>query len=190
MSNLFQCSLDLKVVELSFSIGHVVSQSPLFSAGSPAQHFSADLRTTTQAPCQDINSFSHFKEITQLFIAKSPNLSPRIKMSGPKKSLLIGINYTGKEKHLPGWPTILSIAGSENELNGCHQDVENVAEFISYRGYSSDPRSQVILRDDREGMYYPSGHNMLVNLPFVYILFDAEVCRLRLTGWSVSQVSD
>jgi hypothetical protein len=63
-----------------------------------------------------------------------------------KKSLLIGINYTG----------------SENELRGCHQDVENVAEFLSYRGYSNDQRSQVILRDDLGGQYYPSGHNILV----------------------------
>jgi metacaspase-1 len=68
-------------------------------------------------------------------------------MAARKKSLLIGINYTG----------------SENELHGCHQDVENVAEFLSYRSYSDDPRSQVILRDDMQGPYYPSGHNILVN---------------------------
>lgn len=67
----------------------------------------------------------------------------------PKKSLLIGINYTG----------------SQHQLNGCHRDVENMAEFLSYRGFSSDPRSQVILRDDMGGMYYPSGHNMLVGAP-------------------------
>jgi hypothetical protein len=67
-----------------------------------------------------------------------------------KKSLLIGINYTG----------------SENALNGCHQDVENVAEFLNSRGYSNDPRSQVILRDDLGGMYYPTGHNMLVKQIF------------------------
>ncbi len=67
-------------------------------------------------------------------------------MSGRKKSLLIGINYTG----------------SQNQLNGCHQDVENVAEFLSYRGYSDDPRSQIIMRDDMSDPYYPSGHNMLV----------------------------
>jgi len=64
-----------------------------------------------------------------------------------KKSLLIGINYTG----------------SENELHGCHQDVENIAQFLSYQGYSDDPRSQVILRDDLEGNYNPTGHNILVN---------------------------
>jgi hypothetical protein len=64
-----------------------------------------------------------------------------------RKSLLIGINYTG----------------SQHALNGCHQDVENIAEFLSYRGYSDDPRSQVILRDDMRGQYYPSGANMLVS---------------------------
>jgi hypothetical protein len=71
---------------------------------------------------------------------------------GPrKKSLLIGINYTG----------------SENELRGCHQDVANVAEFLSYRGYSYDPRSQVVLRDDMEGQYYPSGHNILAAIDWL-----------------------
>lgn len=70
-------------------------------------------------------------------------------MSGRKKSLLIGINYTG----------------SENALNGCHQDVMNVAEFLSYRGYSNHPQCQVILRDDLGGPYYPSGYNILVGFP-------------------------
>ena len=63
-----------------------------------------------------------------------------------KKSLLIGINYTG----------------SQHELRGCRQDVQNVAEFLNCRGYSDDPRSQVILRDDMQGPCYPSGHNILV----------------------------
>jgi hypothetical protein len=67
-----------------------------------------------------------------------------------KKSLLIGINYTG----------------SQHELRGCHRDIENVAKFLSYMGYSDDPRSQVILRDDMEDPYYPSGHNMLVSFNF------------------------
>ncbi len=73
-----------------------------------------------------------------------------------RKSLLIGINYTG----------------SKNELRGCHQDVENVAQFLSYRGYSDDPHSQVILRDDLDGNYNPTGHNILVDfhlrLPLYY----------------------
>jgi metacaspase-1 len=72
-------------------------------------------------------------------------------MAARKKSLLIGINYTG----------------SQNELHGCHQDVENVAEFLSDRGYSNDPRSQIILRDDMQGPYYPSGHNILVKTVYM-----------------------
>ena len=50
-----------------------------------------------------------------------------------KKSLLIGINYVG----------------SEHKLQGCHQDVENMCEFLAAEGYSSDRRDRVILRDDR-----------------------------------------
>jgi hypothetical protein len=60
-----------------------------------------------------------------------------------KKSLLIGINYTG----------------SKHELRGCHSDVENMAEFLSYRGYHRE--DQVILRDDLQGPAYPSRDNML-----------------------------
>jgi hypothetical protein len=78
-----------------------------------------------------------------------------------KKSLLIGINYTG----------------SQNELRGCHQDVENVAEFLAYRGFPSDPRSQVILRDDAPGPYYPTGHNILVPCAQV-----PSKCTLSLTS--------
>lgn len=68
-------------------------------------------------------------------------------MSRPmrKKSLLIGINYTG----------------SKHALRGCQKDVENVANFLSFRGYPNDARSQVILRDDRQGSYYPNGHNII-----------------------------
>ncbi|KAK0283832.1 hypothetical protein LTS00_011494, partial [Friedmanniomyces endolithicus] len=49
-----------------------------------------------------------------------------------KKSLLIGINYVG----------------SQHSLQGCHQDVENVREFLTAMNYPADPGSQVILRDD------------------------------------------
>lgn len=72
-----------------------------------------------------------------------------------KKSLLIGCNYVG----------------SQNALEGCHQDTINVAEWLSYRGYSSDQRSQVILRDDRQtdprGPYFPNGHNMLAAMDWL-----------------------
>ena len=88
-----------------------------------------------------------------------------------KKSLLIGINYEG----------------SQNELRGCRQDVENVAEFLSYRGYSDDPHSQVILRDDLGGQYYPTGHNILVlhfSLPVYQFLANKH--RRQSTGLSVN----
>ncbi|KAF2228567.1 peptidase C14 [Viridothelium virens] len=66
-----------------------------------------------------------------------------------RKSLLIGINYTD----------------SRHALRGCHQDVANVQEFISYRGFSQDHRSQVVMRDDTytdpNGPFYPNGHNIL-----------------------------
>lgn len=78
---------------------------------------------------------------------------------GPrKKSLLVGINYIG----------------SQNELRGCHQDIENVAEFLSYRGYSDDSHSQVILRDDQGGPYYPSGANILAAID--WLVRDPGTC--------------
>ncbi|EME49706.1 hypothetical protein DOTSEDRAFT_164323 [Dothistroma septosporum NZE10] len=66
-----------------------------------------------------------------------------------KKSLLIGINYVG----------------SEHKLQGCHQDVENMMEFLAAEGYSSDRRDRVVLRDDQHtdpnGPFWPNGHNMM-----------------------------
>jgi hypothetical protein len=60
-----------------------------------------------------------------------------------KKSLLIGINYTG----------------SQHELRGCQSDVENMAQFLSYRGYRKE--DQVILRDDLHGPAFPSHANIM-----------------------------
>ena len=72
-----------------------------------------------------------------------------------RKSLLIGINYTG----------------SRHALRGCHQDVNNVQEFLSYRGFSQDRRSQVIMRDDNytdpRGPFYPNGHNILAAMQWL-----------------------
>ena len=66
-----------------------------------------------------------------------------------RKSLLIGINYVG----------------SQHALRGCQQDVSNMMEFLSYKGYSSDPRSQVVMRDDSHtdprGPFFPTGRNIL-----------------------------
>lgn len=75
---------------------------------------------------------------------------------GPrKKSLLIGINYVG----------------SQHELEGCHQDVHNVRQFLGAMGYSDDSRSQVIMRDDRHtdprGPFWPNGHNMMAAMQWL-----------------------
>ncbi|ORY04576.1 peptidase C14, caspase domain-containing protein [Clohesyomyces aquaticus] len=77
-------------------------------------------------------------------------------MSGQrKKSLLIGINYTG----------------TQNALSGCHQDIENIAEFLEYRGYSNDRRSRVTLADlpdvEYDSSYYPTGHNILAAMDWL-----------------------
>ncbi|KAK4579999.1 hypothetical protein LTR86_000201 [Recurvomyces mirabilis] len=72
-----------------------------------------------------------------------------------KKSLLIGINYLG----------------SQHTLQGCHQDVSNVREFLDAMGYPEDPRSQVIMRDDNRtdprGPMFPSGHNILAAMQWL-----------------------
>lgn len=72
-----------------------------------------------------------------------------------KKSLLIGINYLG----------------TGHELKGCHQDIDNIAEFLSYRGYTNDHRSRVILSDilgvPYNSPYFPTGHNILAAMDWL-----------------------
>jgi metacaspase-1 len=70
---------------------------------------------------------------------------------GRRKALLIGINYTG----------------SKNELQGCHDDVRNILQFLASRGFPTDERSMVVLADDRTGPYYPSGHNILAAMEWL-----------------------
>jgi len=64
-----------------------------------------------------------------------------------RKALLIGINYFG----------------SENELQGCINDVENVRRYLVHdKGFPSDPASMVIMTDNQhDPRYIPTGHNML-----------------------------
>ncbi|KAF2032877.1 peptidase C14 [Setomelanomma holmii] len=72
-----------------------------------------------------------------------------------KKSLLIGINYEG----------------SQHELRGCHSDVDNMAEFLSYRGYDNSHKNRVILTDRPEvnpgSPYFPTGHNILAAMDWL-----------------------
>lgn len=88
-------------------------------------------------------------------------------MERRKKSLLIGINYTG----------------SSHELRGCHSDIENIGEFLSYRGYPSDQQSQVILRDDHHhtSPFYPNGHNMLAAMDWL-VSEPNTTCFLHYSG--------
>jgi len=64
-----------------------------------------------------------------------------------RKALLIGINYTG----------------SENQLAGCVNDVENVRQYLIHeKGFPYDPASMVILTDNQnDPRYIPTGQNML-----------------------------
>lgn len=83
---------------------------------------------------------------------------------GPrKKSLLVGINYVG----------------SSHALQGCHQDVNNMREFLGAMGYPSDPRSQVVMRDDQStdprGPMYPNGHNLLA--AFTWLVSEPGTCN-------------
>lgn len=68
-----------------------------------------------------------------------------------RKALLIGIDYFG----------------SQHQLRGCINDVQNVAGFLVSRGYSSHPRDMVFLTDERRGPYYPSAYNILAAMDWL-----------------------
>jgi len=68
-----------------------------------------------------------------------------------RKALLIGINYTG----------------SQHALQGCHQDVRNMVQFLIARGFSTNERDMVVLADDRGGPFYPTGHNILAAMQWL-----------------------
>ncbi|KAF1936947.1 peptidase C14 [Clathrospora elynae] len=72
-----------------------------------------------------------------------------------KKSLLIGINYVG----------------SSHTLRGCHSDVDNMADFLSYRGYNNSHKDRVILTDRPEvphdSPYFPTGHNIIAAMDWL-----------------------
>lgn len=90
---------------------------------------------------------------------------------GPRrKALLIGINYTG----------------SAHQLNGCHNDVANMSEFLSYQGYEQN--SMVIMTDDREGAYYPSGHNILAAM--AWLVSEPGTCNFLHYSGHGGQVRD
>jgi hypothetical protein len=68
-----------------------------------------------------------------------------------RKALLIGINYEG----------------TESALQGCRQDVLNMIDFLTSRGFSNDSSSMVVLTDDRQGMFSPTGANILAAMDWL-----------------------
>jgi len=89
---------------------------------------------------------------------------------------LIGINYVG----------------SQHSLRGCHQDVTNVMDFLKFKGYSSDQRSQVIMRDDRNtdprGPFFPTGKNILAAMH--WLISEPNTCNFLHYSGHGSQVKD
>lgn len=74
------------------------------------------------------------------------NSSPNTSLSGARRALLIGINYTGQK----------------GELSGCHNDVERIKEYImNVHGFRE--RDITILIDDGKGPS-PTRHNIMLQL--------------------------
>lgn len=89
-----------------------------------------------------------------------------------RKALLIGINYTG----------------SQHELQGCVNDVQNVAAFLVSRGFSSNPKDMVFLTDERSGPYYPDGHNILAAMD--WLVSEPGCCLFLHYSGHGGQVAD
>ncbi|OAG34191.1 hypothetical protein AYO21_11661 [Fonsecaea monophora] len=91
-------------------------------------------------------------------------------MGGRRKALLIGINYLG----------------SQHQLQGCIDDVSNVAEFLASRGFSSHPADMVVLTDDARrndprGPYFPTAHNILAAMRWL-VSEPGCMCFLHYSG--------
>ncbi len=84
-----------------------------------------------------------------------------------RKALLIGINYLG----------------SQHELQGCIDDVGNVAEFLASRGFSDHPANMVVLTDANhpQTAYWPSGHNILAAMDWL-VSEPGCMCFLHYSG--------
>jgi len=52
-----------------------------------------------------------------------------------------------------------------------HSDIDNIAEWLTYRGYNNTHRDRVILSDNamvaQNSPYYPSGHNILAAMDWL-----------------------
>ena len=68
---------------------------------------------------------------------------------GNKKSLLIGINYSTAPA---GW-----------QLDGCINDVKNIKNFLTSRGFSESPTHMRVLTDDDKSdpTHHPTKGNII-----------------------------
>ena len=93
-----------------------------------------------------------------------------------KKSLLIGINYVG----------------SKHALAGCHEDVDNIHNFITSQKYPTDRKSQVVMRDDEEtdphGRFFPTGANILAAMQ--WLVSEPGTCNFLHYSGHGGQVAD
>jgi metacaspase-1 len=82
--------------------------------------------------------------------------------------------------------------GTKNALRGCHQDVTNMKQFLSFKGYSSDPKSQVIMRDDAHtdprGPCFPTGKNILAAMH--WLISEPNTCNFLHYSGHGGQVKD
>jgi hypothetical protein len=152
--------------------------SPQGYQEDPQQH-QQEAYQYQQGPQPEYQGASQYQGHTQYQGGPPPTAQhPYAKVPQPlrRKSLLIGINYVG----------------SKNALRGCHQDVTNMSQFLSYKGYSTDQRSQVIMRDDPntdpQGPFFPTGKNMLAAMH--WLISEPNTCNFLHYSGHGSQVKD
>ena len=67
-----------------------------------------------------------------------------------------------------------------------------MSQFLNFKGYPSDPRSQVIMRDDRNtdprGPFWPTGKNMLAAMK--WLVSEPNTCNFLHYSGHGSQVKD
>ena len=151
----------------------VAALLPNSSEQPSTSHQQFEQYTFTYELSQALYQSSKHQKYTPKYQPTLPEYQPSSTNCMPRrKSLLIGINYTG----------------SENALDGCHQDVDNVAEFIKYRGYQDTPQDQVVLRDDLANEYSPTGHNILAAMDWL-VSEEHTTCFFHYSGHG-GQIND
>lgn len=95
------------------------------------------------------------------------------KITGTKRALLIGINYIG----------------SDNALNGCIKDVENISNILTTL-YNYKPENIMILTDDQHGSHKPTRKNIISNInKYVSLTKSGDELFVHYSGHG-TQVAD